>query len=360
MTAAPRVKKILFLTGDTEISAGPRVRVYQYIPYLEKAGIRCFVIPMMRHASVDKTTSIFWRCVKLLITSAIRYCKVVLLSIFCDVVFIQETWLAIWSQNFIRLLNKNIVYEFDDAIYVPDPKFSSARNAISRKRLCHMLKICKGVVLTNEQLKQFTLLFNKNVLIITGPIDCRRYSPKAKKHNKHITIGWIGAPQTTFFLEPLSDVFKKIGRHYPNVVVELIGASALKNPSANIRILQWTLDSEVENLHNFDIGIMPLIDSEQARGKGGYKLLQYMAIGIPCVASPVGINSILIEEGVNGYLADSQEQWYEKLQILIDNKSLRESMGAKGRAIAEQRYSLQTSAPKLIEFIAHLANDTPL
>jgi len=116
-------------------------------------------------------------------------------------------------------------------------------------------------------------------------------------------------------------------------------------------IKEWGLDAEVGDLQDFDIGIMPLPNDEWSRGEGGYKLLQYMAVGIPCVASPVGINSALIKEGVNGYLANSEDQWYQKLEVLIKNRTLRESMGASGRNIVEERYSLEVSAPKLIEFI---------
>ena len=101
------------------------------------------------------------------------------------------------------------------------------------------------------------------------------------------------------------------------------------------------MDAEVGALQNFDIGTMPLPDSEWTRGKGGYKLLQYMAVGIPCVASPVGINSILIKEGVNGYLADSEDQWYKKLEMLIRDRALRESIGFEGRKMVENNILLK-------------------
>jgi glycosyltransferase involved in cell wall biosynthesis len=252
------------------------------------------------------------------------------------------------------MLNRNLVFDFDDAIYFSSQQEPFLNDDMSRKRLGHILRISRGVIVSNSNLKEFALRFNNNILVITGPVDCERYFPKKKDTNKNITIGWIGYPGTTPFLEPLSHVFQEVGQHYPNVVIELIGASTLKTQSHNIRIVKWSIDTEVENLYDFDIGIMPLPDNERARGKGGYKLLQYMAIGIPCVASPVGINSVLIKEGVNGYLADSEDEWYEKLQLLINNEALRKSMGVRGREIVEQQYSLQVSTPKLIEFLAKL------
>jgi len=139
-------------------------------------------------------------------------------------------------------------------------------------------------------------------------------------------------------------------------VIELIGAANLTVKGANIRIKEWTLDTEVKNLQNFDVGIMPLLDNEWSRGKGGYKLLQYMAVGIPCVASPVGVNAKLIREGINGYLANSEDEWYKKLEVLIKNETLRESMGKNGRKIAETQYSFEVSVPKLIKLIKEVGS----
>ena len=107
----------------------------------------------------------------------------------------------------------------------------------------------------------------------------------------------------------------------------------------------------MENLQDFDIGIMPLADDEWSRGKGGYKLLQYMAIGIPCVASPVGTNNRIILEGINGFLSSSEDEWMKKLSLLIENSDLRYRMGIAGRKIAEENYSLKVAVPKMARIL---------
>lgn len=345
--------KVLFLTTGTDITASTRVRVHQYFPYLERAGIQYFVICM--------SPSIVRREFKILeffeknFNKVMRYLKLVLLSIVCDIVFIQKVLLRSCVQNLIRILNKNIIFDFDDAIWISYKIPTLGDSAIctnsvqTRLRLSHIIRISKYVVLTNDYIKAFAAQFNKNILVITGPINCTRYFPAKKSDSKNIVIGWISSPAHTFYLKPLFNVFKRISQNYPNIIIKLIGASDLAIDGVNLVIKKWTLNTEVKNLQDFDIGIMPLPDDERTRGKGGYKLLQYMALGIPCVASPVGINSTLIKEGLNGYLADSEDQWFEKLEMLIKDRGLRRSMGANGRKIVEEQYSLEVSAPKLIE-----------
>jgi len=118
----------------------------------------------------------------------------------------------------------------------------------------------------------------------------------------------------------------------------------------------WSLDTEVADLQNFDIGIMPLPDNEWTRGKGGYKLLQYMAVGIPCIASPVGINMELIRDGENGFLAATEDQWYEKISLLTRDQELRKKMGMRGRDFVVKNYSFEVAAPKLISALRQLSS----
>jgi len=124
----------------------------------------------------------------------------------------------------------------------------------------------------------------------------------------------------------------------------------------NIFFKKWSLEEEPDDLRAFDIGIMPLIEDEWSTGKSGYKLIQYMATGIPCLASAVGVNKDIIEEGVTGFLVNGPQEWIEKLSILIENDGLRKSMGARGRQKAEKYYSYQANAVKLIDIIASLSS----
>lgn len=343
------------MTIGTEVLASSRVRVYQYLPFLEDAGIRCFVMSMVRKPAVAGMKPSFWKGIRILMGRIVKYLKIGYYCLVCDVVLIQKVLFPVWRQNLIRLLNRNLVFDFDDAIYLSGPLEALHRKGVREERVCHLLRICRCVIVCCEHLRSYSRPHNQNILMITGPVDCERYVPrKQREENGKLIIGWIGTPNTTPYLEPLIKVFAEIERNYPQVAIELIGASPLKGICQAVKIVEWSFAGELDHLHRFDIGIMPLWDNEQSRGKGGYKLLQYMAIGIPCVASPVGINSSLIQEGVNGYLADSEEQWYEKLARLIENQALREAMGARGREIAERDYSLRVSAPKMAEYLKRI------
>jgi glycosyltransferase involved in cell wall biosynthesis len=211
------------------------------------------------------------------------------------------------------------------------------------------------VVLENKITKQFAEQYNKNILVITGPIDTERYFLSKKGiDNDKVVIGWIGSSSTTPYLSILFPVFRRLCRTYPNVYIKLIGAAPIDIPDVRVKRVDWDIETEVKELHEFDIGIMPLPDDEWTRGKGGYKLLQYMAVGIPFVASPVGINKDLIKDGVNGFLSATEEEWYEKLSLLIENPEIREKMGLRERDFVVKNYSFEVAAPKLIFALNYL------
>lgn len=348
--------RILFFTiGNAEV-ASSRTRAYQYLPYLRQRGIECRVIfhilpwQFKRVINMQKENLFIKLCSK--IYSSFKVVIFLTLAPRYDILFIQRVLLPLKIQRLILWLNKNIVFDFDDAIYLCDKgeKFIP--------RLEYMLKSSKYVVLENDCTKEYTQRFNKNILLITGPIDIQRYTPKENDSNRReVVLGWIGSPTTSVYLELLYKVFEIIAGRYRNLVIELIGLSMPpKLKGVNIVVKKWTLYTEVPDLQDFDIGLMPLYNDKWSEGKGGYKLLQYMAMGIPSVASPVGINNQLIKEGVNGFLACGQEEWVEKLSRLIEDPELRNKMGRNGRKIAEELYSCEVSAPRLIRELRSIYN----
>jgi glycosyltransferase involved in cell wall biosynthesis len=245
---------------------------------------------------------------------------------------------------------KPIVFDFDDAIYLMEPFRPSAVANVDRTRFNYMLKTSRAVVISSAELSKVVQPYNSNIVRIPGPVDTERYesTPGRHKNSGEIIVGWIGSPSTAPYLEVLYDVFRKLTVKYPSLVISVIGSWPFEVEGVDLRVKQWSLESEVEDLSHFDIGIMPLPDNELTRGKGGYKLLQYLAMQIPCVASPVGINTEIIREGVNGFTAQLQSDWYNKLSLLIEDAELRQRMGREGRHIAEEEYSLHANVPKLI------------
>lgn len=178
-----------------------------------------------------------------------------------------------------------------------------------------------------------------------------RYQPKQKSAGEPPIVGWIGTPQTSRYLKPLLPVFESIQKDLP-VRFVAVGAREVDFADTPVEAWPWSEESEVESIQQFDIGIMPLEDSPWERGKCGYKLIQYMACGVPVVASPVGVNVEIVVPDTNGLLADSAEEWGRALRsLLMADSSVRDSIGRAGRERVEEWYSLEAQAPRFYNLI---------
>ncbi len=335
---------ILFLTLGRETVPSSRVRVYQFLPHLREKGIHCKVLSCGSKVATILALSRF-----------------LIFASFYDIVIVQKVLLPLSYQKVLSFLNRSIVFDFDDAIYTYDFLFSDMEKRrvikIYRPRLEGMLRLSGLVTLANEETAAYASSACKNILRVTGPIDTDRYLPRNPKitQNARVIVGWIGSFSTTPYVEKMLLCFEKLLKKFSHVEVRLIGARRFNTKDVPIRFVNWSLSTEVPELEEFDIGIMPLPDNKWTRGKGGYKLLQYMAMGIPAVASPVGINKELIKEGLNGFLASSEEEWLDKLSLLIEDKDLRERIGERGRQIAERDYSFYHYIPLFIRKLREIS-----
>lgn len=339
--------KILFLTAGPQILASSRTRVYQYLPCLKQEGIGFKVINFNSYnacrSMLDKTGTSSGRKLLNKVYSFLGILRFLLLARSYSVVFIQKVLLPGFILDILSFLNDNIIFDFDDAIFT-NPK--------AVKRFIRTVKKSKYVILENDFNRSFVQEYNKNILTITGPIDTNRYSLSNKNEdNGRIVIGWIGSQDSFDYLNPLLDIFRNLSRKHKNLNIEVIGAKKVDVGEFNLIVKDWQFETEVSDLHRFDIGIMPLPDDEWSKGKGGYKLLQYMSVGIPCVASSVGINQKIIREGLNGFLATENKEWEEKLSKLIENPQLRRKMGINGREIAVKEYSVEANARRFIAML---------
>jgi len=351
------MKKILFITVGTEVTASSRARIYKYRPFLKEADFDARIIPYnnsldarlnalnkKRGAAIWVFNKInhFFKCLYYL-TIAPRY----------DVIFIQRVLLPKNIFKLVKKLSKRIIFDFDDAIYLAD-KWS--KNLFGKdkflSRFRYTVKNADFVIVSNKFLKEAALKLNPNVLELPTPVDTKRLIPKANTNsNGRVVIGWIGSPWATRYIVPLQETFKSLIKKYPFVKVELVGAAPLEGWGADVTIKDWSLKDELRDLQDFDIGIMPLADDDWCRGKGGYKLLQYMAIGIPCLASPIGLNKEIIKDGVNGFLIRNREEWDDRLSQLIRDRDLRIRMGREGRKMAEDTYSYEKNLTKLLNIL---------
>jgi|GEM_PF-445297 len=321
--------KVLFLL-ESRKTPSSRFRGYNYTKYLEKTGVKYRVIAIPKN--------FIWRL------------SIFFPILFCDVVFIQKKVFHIWELVLIRILASKVIYDIDDAIMFIEKTTEEKRerrNINRNKRLFKTLNTADYIIAGNNYLAEFIRKFNTNIKIIPTPVDTKAYHViKHKLNNRDIVIGWIGTEGNLKYLFLLKHVFKNLKEKYNNIILKIVCDKFIDLDKFSIQKKFWKLEDEVRDLQSFDIGIMPLKDDEWARGKCGFKILQYMAVGIPSVSSPVGVNSEIVQDGFNGFLAKDDEEWIEKLSILIENRDLRMKMGERGREYVERNYSLDITFPE--------------
>lgn len=345
------MKKILFIVSNRkERSPGQRFRFEQYIQHLEENGYVCDFSPLLKDERLDK---LFYGKGNQLKKAFIlfqnfrqRYADLKRAKNY-DVIFIYREALFTRSIYFEKQFSRRstVILDFDDSIWLQNvseanKKFGFLKNADKTKNL---IKIAHLNTVGNEYLANYTRQFNDSVKIIPTTIDTNEYQLKSYSSNTDkVVIGWSGSVTTIQHFNFAIPALKRIKEKYgESVEIKVIGDGSYKNEALNIQGLPWIKATELKDLSHFDLGIMPLPDDEWAKGKCGLKALQYMALGIPSIISPVGVNSEIIQDGKNGFLANTEEEWVEKISQLVENPELRRELGVKGRQTVVEKYSVE-------------------
>jgi len=243
-----------------------------------------------------------------------------------------------------------LILDIDDAIMFS----SDEKNFRSRTRLGRyekMVDLCDHIIVGNSYLKDITheICPHASVTIIPTVVDPSLYPVKVHMENRPLVIGWIGSASTIKYLDLVQHVLREFIHSHENVIFRIVSNEfpewgwVEKKP--------WAREQEIQDVLGFDIGIMPLVDNPWTRGKCGFKLIQYMAAGLPVVASPVGANNDIVDHGHNGFLASTHSEWAEALSNLATNRDLRASFGAHGRKKIEEKYSVRSNLPSYISTI---------
>src|SRR3989338_3083046 len=359
--------RLLVITQFSALGGSSRIQVIQFFPFLKKAGIE------YRHGTVysdrfyrmqngivrvsrgRKTANFLAGMLAGFIKKAYWVCAVARY----DAVLIQrEVFPPSWYW-IMRHLNPRIIYEIEDTIFEINPFWHrvSIHNMAMRyqARGCRtMMRHAAHVIAENEYLAREARKHNRNVSLLTAPIDTDRFTPGDKNRGRDpsVIIGWIGSPGTSYLLKNLEPMFVALGGRYPQMTVKAVGtAPDFTMAGFHFTSKNWTQEEELADLQSFDIGIMPLDDMPFNRGRLGYKMIQYMAVGLPVVAADVGLNRTVIRDGGNGFLAATDEDWIQKLGLLIGDASLRTKMGGGGRRMARDPLSLLKQAQHLVGVI---------
>ena len=256
------------------------------------------------------------------------------------------------------------VFDFDDAVFEryvsPSNGYLSYLKFPGKTRT--VCRLAAHVMAGNEYLADYARQFNANVTVIPTTVDTSKYTVEERGPNNVPVIGWTGSYSTVKHLLTIAGALRRLAareRFRLRVVgppaVTLAGLEGL-----DLDVVPWRSETEVEDLRAIDVGVMPLPDDRWSRGKCGMKALQYMGLSIPTVCSPVGVNTEIIHDGENGLLASNEDEWVEKLSLLLRSPQLRESLGRAGRATVEARYSAVVQAPrvfKIFESVVRRAGD---
>ncbi|MBI5145295.1 MAG: glycosyltransferase family 4 protein [Candidatus Omnitrophica bacterium] len=352
---------ILFIPFGTSRVAATRYRIYQYLTYLNEHNIKYKVFSIISDATTRQMiNSTTFKGVRKIIyylrincERIIRFIPILVFATQYKILFLQRTTFPFGLEKLLKHINKNIIFDLDDAIFIPDTKENSWIGRIKERtkaqEVANILKVSKLAIVENEYIRSYVRQYCQDVFLIPGPIDTERYFVKTKV-NRDITIGWVGSPSTAIYLGILDEIFKELSR-VSQIKIKLIGAGQYKLRGVDLTNVDWVLETEVGHLQSFDIGVMPMPDNEWTKGKLGCKMLQYMALGIPAVVSYTQTNAEVINDGINGFLVNSKDEWIEKLLHLIKDSLFRQRMGANARRTIEERFSVKVNAPRFKELL---------
>lgn len=353
--------RILSLTRFGRLGASSRLRTLQYFPILKTSSLSIVNQPLIDNPALSHLYRAGSYSLTDLAKAYLRRFTTLWRSSTFDLIWIEKECLP-WVPYFLEAaLLKGLAYvlDYDDAVFhTYDLHRSPAVRSFFGDRLDRLMAKASLVVVGNQYLADRAHAAGSPwVEIVPTAVDLLRYPtslPAVKRNPPHAHyIVWIGSPSSARYLDllvvplqqlaqRLSFVFKIVGAHYTI-------------PGVNVECVPWTEMSEVDSIAAGHIGVMPLFDSPWEHGKCGYKLIQYMACSLPVVASPVGTNCKLVQSGVNGFLADSCEDWVSGLEQLLTQPQLGKRMGLAGRSEVEKNYCIQVTGPRLAELFKKVA-----
>ena len=352
------MKRGLVLAKYSTLAATTRQRFVQAVPYLKQAGISLDIRPLFDNDILTRLFTGRPRSTLGVARAYSRRMRDLLVARDFDFLWVHlETfpYLPGFTERLVEIAGKPVIYDYDDAIF---HQYDQHPNPIVRRllgaKLVPLMRRADIAFCGNAYLRSYADRYCARTELIPTTVDVVGYRPRgARSATGPVTAGWIGSPSTWPYCEQIAGVLADYA-NAPHRAVLIVGAQHAVSKPHPFQFRDWAETREVADIHEMDIGIMPVPDEPWARGKCGYKLIQYMACAIPVVASPVGVNKDIVEHGVNGFLASSDAEWRGALNRLAADPALRKRMGDAGRTRVEERYSIQRYGPRMAELIHSL------
>ena len=275
-----------------------------------------------------------------------------------DVVVLHQIKLSALEARLFASLARRRIFDVDDAIYVRKPRrlgLPADDSPWRRRKFAATCRWVDVVACGNEVLAEVARTAARDLRILPTSIDASAYMPTTATQDDPPTIAWIGSPENLVYLEMIRPALARLAVRHPALRLKVICSRFPEWPEVTIERVPWSAPTEAAALAGAHIGIMPLSDDEWSRGKCAFKLLQYMAAALPCVASPIGANREAVIDGVSGFHARGTDEWERCLDRLIESPDLRARFGAMGRAHVESRYSMHAYRVRYLELLARRA-----
>lgn len=363
------MKVLILAPYPSEKAPNQRFRFEQYLPFLEQSGIQFDYRPFWNENvwQIFYQPGYFWIKFIGLLQGIFRR-KLLLFQLHkYDYVIVHREAMPVGppiiEYLIARFWKKKIIYDFDDAIWIQN--YSDANKGIAKWLKSHQKvgRICQysyKVATGNQFLAAYAKRYNHNVSVIPTTIDTAQYHNRIKplKTSGKLVIGWTGTHSTIAQLREIESELAEL-QNQIDFDLQIICNADPGFSSVHYQYKPWKRTSEIEDLLQFDIGIMPLRNTEWERGKCGFKALQYMGLGIPVVASAVGANCEIVTNGKDGYLVppDQPELWIARLQELLNSSDLRQQMGTEGRQTVIHRYSVESNKEKYLRLFKNETED---
>lgn len=356
-------KKILAIVQHRKgRSPGQRFRFEHFINSLEEAGYEI----VFSNIISEKDDIIFYSKGKyfaklfIVIKSFFHRLRDLKTAKNCDIVYVYREAFMLGTTYFEKRFSKmkaKLIFDFDDAIWINDTSEGN-QNIKWLKKPQKTADICKYadlVTVGNKYLAEYAEKYNSNVKIIPTTIDTDYHKPQIKIETNNICIGWTGTTTTLKHFEKAIPFLKQLKNKYGDkIYFKVIVNSDSWDKDIDVKLVKWSRENEIRDLSEFDIGIMPLPNDEWSKGKCGFKGLQCMAMGIPVVMSPVGLNKEIINHGENGFLCDTDEEWFSCISSLIEDKTLWNKFSENGKKTVLNSYSVKVYKNEILEMLDKL------
>lgn len=317
--------RVLFIGRGTS-DPSSRYRAFQLFPHLRSRGIE------PSHADASSAPAAL---------NALREAKRA-----HAVVVLRRTFNPVYRRA-LRLVSRRLIFDFDDAVFTRPQGPSPGR----RKRFAAMLRLCDQSWAGNEYLAQHAREHVGNAVVLPTSLDPSRYDVKAPKPADAFDLVWIGSSSTRPYLESGLAALAAAAKVIPNLRLRIVADFDLPSRGVPTLPISWSADVEGAALASAHVGVAPMSDDEWTRGKCGFKVLQYMAAGLPVVTSPVGVNRDLVVPGVTGFHATGADEWIASLRMLASDPALRDRLGAEARRRVNDHYSHEAIASRMVELL---------